>query len=101
MYGIILSVCNTALSWLFREVVIKFLVFTAIYFLISNLANNLAEFLGGQSLGLSPSALTNLLSQLPAGTWYWLDLFSFTQGACLIFSAMVYRFLIRRIPFIG
>ncbi|ELX11841.1 hypothetical protein Jab_1c04290 [Janthinobacterium sp. HH01] len=105
MYGILLSALYTVGGWVFRQVVIKFLVVMAIYVMIASLVNNLAEFMGGSaaccSLSFNPAGLSNVLSLLPNGVWFWLDLFSFTQGACLVVTAMVYRFLIRRIPFVG
>lgn len=105
MFGILVSSFYTILGWVFRQFVIKFVVVMAIYVMIASLVNNLAEFMGGSarccSLSFNPSGLSNVLSGLPSGVWFWLDLFSFTQGACLIVTAMVYRFLIRRIPFVG
>lgn len=105
MFGILLSALYTLFAFLLRQVLIKFLVVMAIYVMIASLVNNLAEFMGGTArcctLSFNPSGLSVILSSLPNGVWFWLDLLNFTQGACLIFTAMVYRFLIRRIPFIG
>ena len=105
MYGILVSALFSAMGWLFRQVVIKFIIVMAIYVAIAALVNNLAEFLGGSAqcceLSFDPGGVSNALAWLPSGIWFWLDLFSFTQGACLVFTAYVYRFLIRRIPFIG
>lgn len=105
MYGILVSALFSAMGWIFRQVVIKFIIVMAIYVAIAALVNNLAEFLGGSArcctLSFNPAGLSNALAWLPSGIWFWLDLFSFTQGACLVFTAYVYRFLIRRIPFIG
>ena len=105
MHGILLSALYGAMGWIFRQVVIKFIIVIGIYAAIAALVNNLAEFLGGSAqcceLSFNPGGVSNALAWLPSGIWFWLDLFSFTQGACLVFTAYVYRFLIRRIPFIG
>jgi hypothetical protein len=105
MYGILLSAANTFLAFVFRQIVVKFLVLFAIYFVIAAFVNTLASYVGGTSrccaMSFDSSGLTAALSHLPAGIWFLLDLVSFTQGACLVVTAMVYRFLIRRIPLIG
>lgn len=105
MFGILLSSFYTVIGFVLREVVVKFLVLTAIYAVVATVVNNLAEFVGGQnrccSISFDPSGLSMVFAQLPANIWWFLDLFNFAQGACIIFTAMVYRFLIRRIPLIG
>ncbi len=105
MYGIFLSALYTVISFIFRQVIVKFIVLWAVYFVIAAFVNALAGLVGGTSrccsITFDPSGLSTALSQLPSEIWYWLDLFSFTQGACLVMTALIYRFLIRRIPFIG
>lgn len=105
MYGILVSAFNTALAFVFKQVIVKFVVIFAVYFVIAAFVNTLASLMGGTtsccSITFDPAGLTAALSQLPPGIWYLLDLFSFTQGACLVMTALVSRFLIRRIPFIG
>lgn len=105
MFGILLSSFYMVIGFVLREVVVKFLVLTAIYAVVATVVNNLAEFVGGQnrccSINFDPTGLSLVFAQLPANIWWFLDLFNFVQGACIVFTAMVYRFLIRRIPLIG
>ena len=86
------------ISWLLREVIIKFLVFTAVFALVAFLVPYAVEQLVGF---ISTTALTGAFNQVPAGVWYILDLFRLDYGLPLVLSAIVARFLIRRLPFIG
>jgi len=97
MFGIFLSACWTGVSFLIRSVLVKFVVFFALYFIVTGFIQVLV------SSGLLPSAssLSAGLSSMPTGVWYFLDLFSFSTGFQIIISAMVAKFIIRRIPFIG
>jgi hypothetical protein len=95
MFGILLSVFNTVLAFVFRQVVVKFVVLFAIFFVIEAFVSALGSFIP------DPSSLTGALGSLTSGMWWFLDLFAFSEGAALVVTALVYRFLIRRIPFIG
>ncbi|KAF1035010.1 MAG: hypothetical protein GAK35_04244 [Herbaspirillum frisingense] len=95
MFGILLSALNTIAAFVFRQVVVKFFVLFAIFFIIEAFVGVLGEFIP------DPSSLDGALGSLISGMWWFLDLFAFSQGASLVMTASVYRFLIRRIPFIG
>ena len=86
------------ISWLLREVIVKFVVFAAVFaavaFLVPYAITYLSSFIGTGSL-------TSAFSSLPAGVWYFLDLFRMDYGLPLCLSAYVSRFLIRRLPVIG
>lgn len=81
-----------------RDVVVKFIVFTAVFalvaFVVPKAAGYLAPFLGVGSL-------TSAFSGLPSGIWFFLDFFNLAFGVPLLISAYVARFLIRRLPLIG
>lgn len=95
MFGILSSAFNVVLGFVFRQVIIKFMVLFALFFVIQALVGVLAGFLP------SVSQLSGALGSIPAGIWWFLDLLAFTQGAPMIVTAMAYRFLIRRLPVIG
>lgn len=97
MFGIFLSALNTLLAFVFKSLIVKFVVFFALYFVVAGFVGVL------QSSGLLPSAssVTGALGGIPGGVWYFLDLFAVSQGIPLILSAALARFVIRRIPFIG
>lgn len=95
MFGIFLSVFNTALAWVFRSFMVKFGVFFALYFITS-------EFMG-LIVNLIPStnSVSGTMSGIGSATWYFLNVFNLTQGISLVVSAYATRFVIRRIPVIG
>ncbi|EIM1634179.1 DUF2523 domain-containing protein, partial [Salmonella enterica] len=45
--------------------------------------------------------IAGLFSSLPDSVWYFVNLFMVTEGIKLMFSALLTRFIIRRIPLIG
>jgi Protein of unknown function (DUF2523) len=95
MFGIVLSVFNTALAWIFRSVLVKFILYFALFFVTS-------EFIG-LITNLIPdgSSINSTLAGIGASTWYFLDAFKVQTGLSLVVSAYATRFIIRRIPIIG
>jgi hypothetical protein len=86
------------ISWVFREVVVKFTVFTAIFAVVSYLVPFVETWIGAI---VSPSALSGAFASIPAGVWWFLDSFQFGFGVPLIIAAFVGRFVVRRLPVIG
>ncbi len=86
------------ISWIFREIVVKFVVFAAIVLLVVELMPLVfayaAPFVGVTNL-------TAAFAALPAGIWWGVDLFRLDIGVPLLISAYVARFLIRRLPVVG
>lgn len=95
MFGILVSAFNVALGFLLRQVVVKFVVLFALYFVIQTFVSVLAGFLP------NVSTLNGAFGGIAAGTWWFLDLFAFSQGLPMVITAFAYRFLIRRLPVIG
>lgn len=95
MFGILVSAFNTTLGFIFRQIIVKFVVLFALYFVIQAFVSVLSGFIP------NPSDMTNGLSGIASGSWWFLDLFAFSQGASIVVTSLVYRFLIRRIPVIG
>lgn len=95
MFGILMSSIWTALSWLVRVVVVKAVVFMALYAVVALLVSYLASMIP------AATALSSALSGIPGDLWYFLDYMGFSVGAPLVVSAYATRFLIRRMPLIG
>ena len=95
MFGILVSAFNTALGFVFRQIIIKFVVLFALYFVIQAFLSVLSGFIP------NPANMTSGLSGIAAGSWWFMDLFGFSQGASMVVTSLAYRFLIRRIPVIG
>jgi hypothetical protein len=95
MYGIVLSALFSFSGFIFRSVIVKFAVYFALYFITTEFIAIIATLL--------PTAtnLNSAFSGITSGVWYFLDLFAFSQGLPIVLSAVVTRFIIRRIPVIG
>lgn len=85
-------------SWIFRGVVVKFVVLTAIFavmaIVIPYAITLIAPYTGVASL-------TSAFGGVDSGVWYFLDIFALDYGVPLLIAAHVTRFLIRRLPVIG
>lgn len=88
---------STVVGWIFRTVLIKFVVFTALYVVVSAFVS----YVVGKLSGVGPSALNSALSAWTPAMWYFADLTLFSQGIPAIISAYILRFAIRRLPVIG
>ena len=86
------------ISFLVREVIVKFVIFTAVFALVVVLVPKAVGYL---SPFISGGSLSSAFSGLPAGVWFFLDFFNLGFGLPLLISAFVARFLIRRLPLIG
>jgi Protein of unknown function (DUF2523) len=95
MYGLLFSAFNGALGFLLRSVVVKMVVYFALYFITTEFIAIIATLLP------TASNLNSAFAGIPAGVWYFLDLFAFSQGLPIVLSAVVTRFIIRRLPIIG
>jgi hypothetical protein len=100
LFGIFLSALQSVLGFVLRSVVVKFVLFYALYFVVKEFIPVLTSY------GLLPSAskassLSSSLMSIPSSVWYFLDLMSFSTGVSAVLSAYVTRFIIRRIPLIG
>jgi Protein of unknown function (DUF2523) len=97
MYAIVLSALYSLFTFLLRSVLVKFVLFFALFFV----ASEFIQFI--TSCGCIPgsSSISSALGNVPFSVWYFLTLFGFGQGFTIVLSALAVRFLIRRIPFFG
>lgn len=86
------------ISWIFREIVVKFLIFSALFAVLAFIIPKAIDILAPW---LVTSGLSGAFSGLGAGVWFFLDFFQLSYGVPLLISAHVTRFLIRRLPVIG
>lgn len=97
MYGILVSAANFLLGWVFRGVVIKFAILTALYYVITWIAESVLN-----QLDISPlNNLQTVMQGLPQGVLWAMGVFKFDVGLPLLLGAMLTAFLIRRLPIIG
>lgn len=97
MYAILFSALSAAFNWLIRGVVVKFIVFSALSYLISYIVAYMLEKVDLGSVG----GIGDLISALPAGFLYYIGLFRLDVGIPMIIAAHFLRFGIRRLPIIG
>lgn len=98
MFKVIFMAISAILQYLLTGVLIKFVVFFSVYYLTSDLVPEVIDTFVSKKL--IPD-LNSLFGQLPEEVWYFFNLFQIPTGISLMISAMVSRFAIRRIPFIG
>lgn len=85
-------------SWLLREIIIKFSVLTAIFALVAFLIPKAIAII---TPAIGTAGLSAAFAGLPAGVWYFLDAFNLGYGLPLMIAAYVARFTLRRLPVIG
>ena len=95
MFGIFLSALNSVLGWVFRSLLVKFVLFFALYFITSEFVGFIAQLIP------DGSSINGTLSGIGPATWYFLDTFQLTIGMSALVSAYATRFIIRRMPVIG
>ncbi|MDT0358119.1 DUF2523 family protein [Herbaspirillum huttiense F1] len=95
MFGIVLSALNAVLAFVLRSIIVKFVVFFALFFVTTEFMAVIVQFLP------TGDQLTNAFGGIPNAAWYFLNLFNIKAGIPLLLSAYVTRFTIRRIPLIG
>lgn len=95
MFGILLSALFSALGFLLRSVLVKFVAFFALFFITTEFIQFVVPMLPGAS------SLTSAFAAQAPGIWFFLDLFKVGFGVSACLSAFVTRFIIRRIPVIG
>lgn len=95
MFAIVLSALFSIVGWLFRSILVKFVVMFALFFVATSFVAYLAPMLPGAG------AITAAFASIPAGVWWVLDLFQVPTGLKLVLTAYVTRFAIRRMPIIG
>lgn len=91
-----LAALYAGLGFLLRSVVMKFAVMFGLFFIVQEFVPVLLSL-----INVSPLPLVELFSQLPDAAWFFLNLFQVPTGIALMVSAIITRFIIRRIPLIG
>lgn len=95
MFAILISAINTAFGFIFRTVAIKFVLFVAIYLVVS-------EFIPFVSSKLPDSIqISSLFNSLPDGVLFFVNVLALGDCLPILASAHFTRFFIRRLPVIG
>lgn len=86
------------ITWIFREVLVKFIILGAVYLVVTLLLPMMLSIL---SPYLGVDVLTNAFAGLPPMTWYFLDIFRLDVGLPALLSLAVTLFVLRRVPFLN
>lgn len=89
------ALLSSVVGFLVQTVLVKFMLFTVMYLLVSAVCGYLVSKLPG------PSDLNSALASWTPAMWYFADLTMWTQFFPGVISAYILRFAIRRIPFFG
>ena len=98
MGGLILRLFSGFLGFVFKGIVAKFFVFFALFFITTEFIPVVIELFIPENLRVNFQTLFN---NLPSDMWYFLEVLKVPFGVTLFISAMLARFIIRRIPVIG
>lgn len=97
MFAILRSAINYLLDFLLKGSISKFGVFTAIYYIVSELGSLVMSKIDKSNL----TNISSLVSGLPSDVLFFLGVFRVEVGLPMIIAAFVVRFAIRRLPIIG
>lgn len=97
MYGILISAFNSILGWTLRVVVLKFIVFSVLYLVVSSIVG----YITSSNIIPSFSNAQSLASNISSGAAYIFTIFQVWTGISMIITAYITRFMIRRIPYFG
>lgn len=95
MFGRVLSALFSFAGWFVKSAMVKFVLYFGLFFITTEFIQLLIPLLPGAS-----SFNQAFAAQAP-GVWYFLNLFKLPLGVSMCLSALVTRFIIRRIPVIG
>ncbi|HAJ2335984.1 TPA: DUF2523 domain-containing protein [Escherichia coli] len=93
MFAIFISAINTALGFIFRTALIKFVIFSSVYILVIEVLPLIISHLP------DGANISDLFLRLPPSVLWFLNLTSFDVIFPVVVSALFTRFFIRRIPF--
>ncbi|EAA7480123.1 DUF2523 domain-containing protein [Salmonella enterica] len=95
MFGLLTAALNGLLAFVFRTVVVKFVLFFGLMFIVHEFIPVMVSWM---SLNYD---IPSLFQLLPDSMWFYFNLVNFAQGLMMILNAWLVKFMIRRIPFIG
>ncbi|NBH74737.1 DUF2523 family protein [Rodentibacter pneumotropicus] len=98
MGSLILRLFNGLLGFVFKGLVAKFFVFFALFYITTEFIPVVIDLFIPQNLKIN---FQQLFNNLPNDIWYFLELLEIPFGISLYISAILARFIIRRIPVIG
>ncbi|ENS1319569.1 DUF2523 family protein [Proteus mirabilis] len=96
MGRLLTTLFSGAFGFIFKGIVAKFFLFSALFYVTTEFIPIIIDWFLPK-----PTNLAELFGSLPDAIWYFLNLLQFPLGVPLVISAMLTRFIIRRLPIIG
>ncbi|HCN3200966.1 TPA: DUF2523 domain-containing protein [Escherichia coli] len=96
MGRLLVTLFSGAFGFVFKGIVAKFFLFSALFYVTTEFIPIIIDWFLPKSTNLA-----ELFGSLPDAIWYFLNLLQFPLGVPLVISAMLTRFIIRRLPIIG
>jgi len=97
MFGIIKSAINYLLDFLLKGSIIKFVLFTGLYYIVTELGSLVMAKIDKSGL----TSISGMVTGLPSDVLFFMGVFRLEVGLPMIIAAFVVRFAIRRLPIIG
>ncbi|ENE8565375.1 DUF2523 domain-containing protein [Salmonella enterica] len=92
---LLIAALGEMLVFIFRQIVVKFVLFTVMYLLLTELVPLLTSHLP------DGANVSQLFNSLPSAVLWFLHITAFDVTFPMIIVALFTRFFIRRIPFLG
>lgn len=86
------------LQYIFREVMVKFLVFASLFLVASIFMPLVWKYVGNM---VNVDSWNGLLAQIKSVSGFFMDMFMVPFGIKAVSSAFLARFIIRRFPVVG
>ncbi|MHC5570271.1 DUF2523 family protein [Proteus mirabilis] len=96
MGRLLTTLFSGAFGFIFKGIVAKFFLFSALFYVTTEFIPIIIDWFLPK-----PTNLAELFGSLPDAIWYFLNLLQFPLGVPMVISAMLTRFIIRRLPIIG
>ncbi|EMT5671606.1 DUF2523 domain-containing protein [Morganella morganii] len=96
MGRLLTTLFSGAFGFIFKGIVAKFFLFSALFYVTTEFIPIIIDWFLPKSTNLA-----ELFGSLPDAIWYFLNLLQFPLGVPMVISAMLTRFIIRRLPIIG
>ena len=96
--GILIQFLRSIFQFIFTKAVPKFFLFFGLFYLVAEFTPVLIDMMG---IDKNFSSISALFGSLPNGMLYFMAMIKIGAGLKIVFSALITRFIIRRIPFMG
>ena len=97
MYGVIFAALSSLMQFLVRGVIVKCFIFVALFYVTTEFVPVIIELFLPKNI---PN-IKELFNALPNSILYFLYILKVPTGISMFISALLSRFIIRRLPIIG